>query len=181
MCVPSISYYHSVGSPVPSWCDAMYSDSATPPCTRTLYNYTAYKRTDSIWYSQPFYSSHKGYKLVLRVDANGNGSSKGTHLSLAVYLMQGEYDDELSWPFSANIRVQLVNWSSDSHHEEETIPHHTAPLEDRVRVVDGIIASGGVGYDQFISHTELLDCSNGSIQFINEDKVCFQIVSVDLV
>ena len=37
------------------------------------------------------------------------------------------------------------------------------------------------GNPQFISHTKLLDSSNDSIQFINEDKVCFQIVSVDLV
>ena len=181
MCVPSISYYHSVGSPVPSWCDAMYSDSATPPCTRTLYNYTAYKRTDSRWYSQPFYSSHKGYKLQLSVVANGAGSSKGTHLTFGVHLMKGEYDDELSWPFNGSISIQLVNWSSDSHHEEKTIPHHTAQLEYRVRVVDGIRAAGGQGYSDFISHTKLLDCSNYSIQFINEDKVCFQIVSVDLV
>ena len=180
MCVPSISYYHSVGSPVPSWCDAMYSDSATPPCTRTLYNYTAYKKTDSTWYSQPFYSSHKGYKLQLRVDANGDGSGKGNHLSFYVYLMKGGYDDELSWPFSGNIEVQLVNWSSDSHHEEKTIDHHTAPLQYRMRVVDRIRAPGGRGYDLFISHTELLDCSNDSIQFINEDKVCFQILHVDL-
>ena len=181
MCAPSISYYHSVGgSPVPSWCDAMYSDSATSPCTRTLYNYTAYKRTDFTWYSQPFYSSHKGYKLQLSVDANGQGSGKGTHLSLFVHLMKGEYDDELSWPFSANIRVQLMNWSSDSHHEEKTINHHTAPLKARVRVVDRIRASGRLGC-HFISHTKLLDCRKFCIQFINEDKVCFQIVSVDLV
>ena len=158
----------------------MYSDSATPPCTRTLYNYTAYKKTDSAWYSQPFYSSHKGYKLQLRANANGYGSGKGTHLSLFVCLMKGEYDDELSWPFSGSIRVQLMNWSSDSHHEEKTIPHHRAPLECQVRVVDGIRAPGGLGYGQFISHTKVVDCSNDSIQFINEDKVCFQIFSVDL-
>ena len=34
---------------------------------------------------------------------------------------------------------------------------------------------------QFISHAELLDCSNDSIKFINNDTVCFRIVSCDVI
>ena len=86
----------------------MYTNSSTPPCTRTLYNYTAYKKTNSEWNSLPFYSRDKGYKLELKVVANGDGSGKGTHLSFYVYLLKGEYDDQLQWPFNANITVPVT-------------------------------------------------------------------------
>ena len=95
--------------------------------------------------------------------------------------MKGEHDDKLSFPFSANITVQLLNWVSDSHHREKTIPHHTAPLDSRMQVTKGVIASGGQGYGQFILHTQLLDCSDNSIKYINNDKCSFRIVSVDIV
>ena len=129
----------------------MYTNSSTPPCTRTLYNYTAYKKTNSQWWSLPFYSRDKGYKLHAEGYANGVGSGKGTHLSLYVYLLKGEYDDQLQWPFNANITVQLLNWSGNNSHKEKTIPHHTAPLENRTRVtegdrapVDGVIISSSL-------------------------------------
>ena len=169
-----------VGIPVPSWCDVIYSNSATHPCTRTMYNYTSYKKTNSYWYSQPFYSSDKGYKLQLRVYANGYGSGEGTHLSVYVHLMKGEYDDTLSWPFNGTITVQLLNWFSDNHHVEETIPHYEAPLEYRERVIEDTRAPGGLGYD-FISLTVLQDCTNNTIELINDNRICFRIIKVDII
>ena len=158
----------------------MYTNSSTPPCTRTLYNYTTYKKSNSHWYSLPFYSRDKGYKLELRVDANGDGSSKGTHLSLSVYLLKGEYDDQLQWPFNATITVQLLNWSGDNGHEEETIPHHTAPLEHRTRVTEGNRALGGRGYDQFISHS-VLESVTSDVQFVTDNKICFKIIKIIII
>ena len=95
--------------------------------------------------------------------------------------MKGEHDDKLSFPCNANITVQLLNWVSDSHHREDTIPHHTAPLDCHVRVTEKVKAHGGRGYGQFISHNQLLDCSDNSIKYINNDKCSFRIVCVDIV
>ena len=117
-------HYYSTGYLVPSWCDVMYTNSTAPPCTRTLTNYSEYKKKNSKWYSLPFYSSDKGYKLNLCVHANGCELVERTHLSLYVYLLKGEYDDQLQWPFNADITVQLLNWSGDNNHEEKTIPYH---------------------------------------------------------
>ena len=166
--------------PVPSWCDVMYTNSSTPPCTRTLTRYSEYKMTNSEWRSLPFYSRDKGYKLQLRVVANGNHSGKGIHLSLYVYLLKGEYDDQLQWPFNANITVQLLNWSGDNSHEEKTIPHHTAPLEYRTRVTEGDTAPSGGGYHQFISHS-VLESVSSNTRYINEDSVCFRIFNVEII
>ena len=158
----------------------MYTNSSTTPCTRTLTRYSEYKKTDSEWDSIPFYSRDKGYKLQLRVYANGRGSGKGTHLSLYVFLLKGEYDDQLQWPFNANITVQLLNWSGDNSHEEKTIPYHTAPLEYRTRVTEGDRAPGKRGYHQFISHS-VLESVTGNTSHINEDSVCFIIVNVEII
>ena len=115
------------------------------------------------------------------MNTNGYGSGAGTHLSLTVYLMKGEHDDKLSFPFNANITVQLLNWVSDSHHKEETIDHYKAPVDCRVRVTARVTAPGGMCRGQFISHTQLLDCSDNSIKYINNDKCSFRIVCVDIV
>ena len=168
---------YSTGPPVPSWCDLMYTNSFTSPCIRTLARYSEYKKTNSKWYSLPFYSSAKGYKLQLCVYANGDGTDKGSHLSLYVYLLKGEHDDQLQWPFNAtcNITVQLLNWSRDNGHEEKTISYHRAELKHRTRVVGKDRAPGGTGYKQFISHS-VLESVCSDTRYINEDSVCFRIV-----
>ena len=57
----------------------------------------------------------------LRVDPGGYGSCKGTHLSVYVYLMQGECDDQLKWPFCGDITIKLVNQEDDKDHVIETV------------------------------------------------------------
>ena len=39
---------------------------------------------------------------------------------VCVYLMRGEYDDSLVWPFYGDVTVQLVNLISDKNHQEST-------------------------------------------------------------
>ena len=174
------SYYPTGGSTVPHWCDGIYANSITPPCIRTLDNFSVYKRTNAIWWSQPFYTSVGGYKLQVRVDANGDGSGAGTHLSLYVHLMKGDNDDKLSFPFNASITVQIFNTLSDSNHSEGTIDHYNASVDCRTRVTEGDTAPDGAGFDQFIPHTELLDNTN-SVKFISDnDKLYIRIVSVDI-
>ena len=175
------TYYPTGDSTVPHWCDGIYVNSITPPCIRTLDNFSVYKRSNANWRSQPFYTSVDGYKLLLRVDANGTGSGAGTHLTLSVYLMKGDNDDKLSFPFNATITVQILNILSDSNHRERTINHYNAPVEARTRVTERNIAPSGMGFPQFISHTELLDNTNNSIKFIDNDKFYFRIVSVDII
>ena len=52
--------------------------------------------------------------------------------------------------------------------------HRERVTAERVR------APSGMGYSQFISHSQLID-SDTSVQYIsNDDCVCFRVVSVDL-
>ena len=63
-----------------------------------------------MWTSPPYYTHIGGYKFCLEVYPNGDGSGKGTHLSVYVRLMDGEHDDdELEWPFEGWITFELLN------------------------------------------------------------------------
>ena len=164
------------GAILPGWCRDNYSTSDTVPCTRTLKNYTAYKKSGRKWYSNPFYTSDKGYKMQLYVNANGEGSGKGTHLSLFVYVMPGEYDDSLEWPLDHIVTIQLLNWSSDSGHVEKTVNYHTTTDTKRARIV-GEIRGGGLGLGKFVLHSDIESNSN-SKKYLNENQLCFRIIKV---
>ena len=60
-------------------------------------NFSYYRRSGKVWYSPPFYY-RKGYKMCLAVYANGVGEGVGTHVSLSLLLLRGEYDDKLEFP-----------------------------------------------------------------------------------
>jgi len=68
-------------------------------------------------YSPPFYTGRNGYKMCIRAYLNGDGSGKGTHLSIFFVLMKGEYDALLKWPFEAKISLVLV----DQDHKKNLI------------------------------------------------------------
>ena len=60
-------------------------------------------------YSPPFYVGRFGYKVCACLHPNGNGSGKGTHLSLLFAIMKGEYDALLPWPFIHKIHFRLLD------------------------------------------------------------------------
>ena len=60
-------------------------------------------------YSLPFYTSRYGYKMCLRLYPFGDGAGRGSHLSLFLVIMKGEYDEILEWPFKHKVTFSLLN------------------------------------------------------------------------
>ena len=150
-----------------------------PPCTLSLHNFSEHKRVGDEWWNKPFYTGPDEYKLMLRVDANGSGSGKGTHVSVYVYLMKGENDDILTWPFKCDITIRLINWREDKGHVEKTVPFNVSTdIESRKRVMEGDIAPSGLGYPQFISHSDLYYNITNNTEYINNDILCFVVSKV---
>lgn len=58
-------------------------------------------------YSSPtaFYTSKYGYKMCLRIYLNGDGTGRGSHLSLFFVVMRGLSDALLKWPFNQKVRT----------------------------------------------------------------------------
>ena len=66
------------------------------------------------WNSPAFYSHPQGYRLNLEVFPSGWESGKGSHVSIAIRLNVGEFDDKLKWPLEAGIMIKLASQEGDN-------------------------------------------------------------------
>ena len=103
--------------------------------------------------------------MCLRVVANGVGRGKGTHVSVYVHLMRGEFDDILKWPFHGEVTIQLKK-NAPSHYQKmlpfsDNTPneHMCKPTEER---------NLGWGYGRYLSHADLY--AGGDLK---DDKLVF--------
>ena len=152
-----------------------------PPVTFKMAGFDELKKKDTDWYSRPFYTGRGGYKMCLTVDANGYGSGKGTHISMFTFLMRGEFDSHLKWPFRATVTFQLVNQLQDKEHHTDTI-HYTNATPDlyAAQVTVGERSERGRGKHEFLPHSELgLSVANNR-QYLKDDCVVFRFVSIEL-
>ena len=148
------------------------------PVKLTLTNYEEMKRSNGEWYSPPFYTHPHGYKMCLRVDANGRGKGKGTHVSAIAYLMRGQFDDHLKWPFRGHVVIQLCNQLQDKYHRGHTFDFsETTDVRIISRVTSGERAEGGRGCD-LIPHNDLNFNPTNNCQYLKNDCLHFQIVAV---
>ena len=145
----------------------------------TMDMFQEHKENDSQWYSPPFYTHPRGYKMCLRVDANGYDKASGTHLSLFTCFMKGEFDHELPWPFYGQIVVELLNQSADNHHHEYTIYYNHSTTEYAGRMMIGT-RSRGWGNSPFVSHAKLFKKSDSKVQYLKDDCLKFRVREVHL-
>ena len=143
-----------------------------------MFNCNEHKRVGDQWHSVPFYSSTNGYKLQLRVDANGFASGKDTHLSVGARLMKGEYDETLNWPLNSEITIQLLNWREDKGHVETIIHHYNVPIEDRTRVMDGESAQNALTTGQFIPHSSLPYNADNNTEYLHNECLKLSYIQV---
>ena len=143
-------------------------------CEFTLTEFSKRKQFNNIFYGPPFYQH--GYKMHVEVYANGNGSSKGTHVSVYVRLMAGEYDDQLRWPFVGDIDVMLLNWRENKGHFNNTVSvNATSGL---VRAVETVMGwSWGC---EFISHSSLFYNPATNTGYLCDDSLRLRVNQVTL-
>ena len=155
---------------------AALSQLASIPGPSTVIVMTDFKgrkgRNDD-WYSPPFYSHIRGYKMCLSVLPNGLGNGRATHVSVFCHLERGEYDDQLKWPFHGDITIQLLNQSRDEGHRKKTVPYDRAS-DSNGRVV-GKERGSGWGCHTFIAHTQL---STENKEYLKNDCLKFRILEI---
>ena len=151
-----------------------------PPYFITMCDFQWHKENDNYWYSPPFYTHPKGYKMGLRVDANGSGNGTGTHVSVYAHLMQGEFDGDLKWPFRSHVVIQLCNQLQDKYHHGITIDFsETTDARVVSRVTTGDIAESGWGLQTLILHNDLDFNPTTNCQYLKNDCLHFRIVAVE--
>ena len=145
------------------------------PCAFKMPEFSLHKSLKQEWYGPPFYSHPGGYKMRIRVDANGCLDAAGTHVSVSAYLMQGRNDDNLPWPFTGKVTFTLLNQLADKNHYTATTASFSQDLKASRRVVDGEMATTGYGQPKFISPYQLHYDAVKNSQYLKDDCLYFQI------
>ena len=116
-------------------------------------DFEEYKKENEPWYSAHFYTHPQGYKMCLHVKVN---DCNGTHVTVYVFMMRGEFDDQLKWPFRGVITIQLLNQDRDEGHFTATAVCHDGTSKLIARRVEGRVRSAhGQCFSPSVSHTEL--------------------------
>ena len=138
-------------------------------------NFQQHKRDGDEWFSPPVYTHYQGYKISLKVYANGCSTGKGTHVSVGVYFMRGEFDDSLKWLFRGVISWQLLDQVNGKDHSTHTVPYSDkTPNTYCNRVTKGERSKNGRGLQNFIAHSEL------EPKYLRNDTLLFQIHKIEL-
>lgn len=151
------------------------------PITFTINKFDQLRQSGKWWYSRPFYSHVGGYKLGMFVFCNGVLDGKGSHLSVFLYIVRGEYDDDLDWPFLGNVTIHLLNQRGDRQHYQKVIRFtEDTPPGVCNRVIDKEMAKEGNGPTQFIAHGDLSYNPEKDTEFVRDDCLKIRVSSISL-
>ena len=106
-----------------------------------------------------FYTSKYGYKLQASVFLNGNGDGEGSHVSVYIKVLAGDYDALLPWPFRHPITFTLQDQSPDAdkrvHVKESFSPDSACKTFQRPLQTSNHRKVLGFGHAKFVSHATL--------------------------
>lgn len=119
-------------------------------------------------YSQPFYTSRYGYKLCARVYLCGDGSGKGTHLSLFLVVMKGDFDALLPWPFQLPVKLMLLDQTGTHRHISDSFKPNPNSNSFQRPNTDMNVACG---VSRFVPHTTL-----ETDTYLRDDIICLRAV-----
>ena len=166
--------------PAPSWLRPTINvPDSIVPCYVAMDNFTQHKEDGDTWYSTPFYSA-QGYKMRLKVYANGFGDGAGTHVTVFIQIIRGEYDDTLTWPYTGTVTYEIINWKDDRDHVGTTIDFSVKEAIDAGCGNKPINKNQNLGYGilQALSHDTLYyDMYSKSSKYISDDDILYIRVS----
>ena len=149
-----------------------------PPWIIKLEGYAEKKAKNLTWYSEPFFTHPGGYKMCLGVFPNGVDTVKGQHLSAYIFLMRGETDDILKWPFHGTIVIHLMNQTEDDNHIEFAANYKSETLKEAsVQVLAPRKRSRGLGQSRIVALSSLADPATPSVKYLVDDCLYFKIDS----
>ena len=148
-----------------------------PPWVIKMEGFQEKKENEEDWFSDPVYSHFGGYKMCLKVHANGNKHGKGTHVSAHVCLMRGDHDDNLKWPFKGTIKVSLLNQLEDGQHCTRQLwsPDSNVSEATSNRVTGREKASAFWGLPRFVSHQDLSCNGRNKLQYLKDNTLFFRV------
>ena len=142
------------------------------PVRFKMNNFRQLRRNDDTWDSPPFYTHDQGYKMCLEVEPNGSGDGYGTHLSVFVCLMKGEFDSMLNWPFRGVVTYKLLDQRLGRHVTD--VLEFDDSSDDCAERVFSDDTGPGWGCDTFKEYKYLPP------NFLHNDCLQFEVAEVEL-
>ena len=153
-----------------------------PPWVVKMMGFQEKKERNIEWINDFVFCHCGGYKMCLRVNANGDNEVKGTHVSVYVCLMQGDNDDNLKWPFNGTIKVSLLNQLEDRQHLRRQLwsPDDDIPEDASGCVTVGERAVLAWGFPGFIALRDLTYSGDRKFQYLKDDTLFFRVDCFEL-
>ncbi|KAM6940971.1 TNF receptor-associated factor 5 [Lycodopsis pacificus] len=126
--------------------------------------------------SVPFHTGTCGYKMASRVYLNGDGEGRGTHLSLYVVLMPGDFDALLPWPFKQTVSLSVLDQSGAANHRSLSFRPDPASKSFQRPAAESA-SNVAVGFSCFLPLNKLETPQNAA--FVKDDTL-FVKVKVDM-
>ena len=148
------------------------SSDTLPDVYLEMTEFTKYKSTKEVWYSPPFYTGDKGYKMCLSVSLHTAG-----YVSIYVLLMSGENDKYLCWPIKGTLKLQLLNQLGDDSHTPPVNIVFDGSDDSCHQVIAGERARFGNYYGKFIPLKHLNNDVKRKVHYCKEDTLYFRLLT----
>ena len=139
--------------------------------TIVLTDYQEKRKKHVDWYSRPYYTHLHGYKMCVNVYMEPSH----TDLRVFSYLLSGEYDGGLKWPFRGTVVVQLLNQLSDDNHYDYVFDYSRANDSQSQRVAIGERSINKGPSTRYLLLTALEYNSSKKCQYLKNDCLKFRI------
>ena len=161
-------------------CLQLRSTVFVPPFEFVMMEFKRHVNNQEQWLSPSFYSHMGGYRMCISLDANGSEEGQGTHISVYVNLMRGEFDNHLQWPFRGKIFIELCNQREPGvNNWTENIVFTYDAIHAGSRVKEAELAEQGLGIPTFIKHADLGFNHKKNTEYLKSDCLRFRIERVD--
>ena len=128
------------------------------------------------FYSPPFYTSREGYKLCGKIYLGGDGAGSGTHLSLYLVVLRGDYDELVAWPFRYRVTFSLMDQSPKKENYIDIFKTDVSSSSYK-RPVNEMNAPAGL---PLFYPLDLLQSGAGEREFVKDDTLFIKITVENL-
>ena len=134
------------------------------------------RRSDEYAVLPAFYTHSLGYKMHLEVVPGGEREGAGTHMSLYAYFLNGQYDDQLNWPFKGEIKLKILNQLGEHSHFDTKIVYNEKTPRMYSCMPGGGRKVGGWGFHRLIPHSSLGHNPVKNTQYLKDGYVVIRVV-----
>ena len=92
------------------------------------------------------------------------------------FLIRGEYDDYLSWPFCGEVMLQVQNQQKDGWHCKKSIPF--SDPKSCIRVTESERGKVGMGVGEFLPYKKVGYNHSTGTEYLKNDCLKFRVIGI---